>query len=119
MLELLYQGKPTPGVAEQALAILKKPKKALLSRVIPPTPLANKGGAMERVRCDAGLAYLPRRPYAIAITTSYGLGTHEEQERFIVDLAEHVHQTMKILDTTSGYGQGIPTKGSVQGVRHR
>jgi beta-lactamase class A len=113
LLELLYQGKPTSGVAEQALAILKKPKKALFSRVIPPIPLANKGGAMERVRCDAGLVYLPRRPYAIAVATSYGLGTHEEQERFIVDLTTLVHQTMAVLDSTSDYGQGIPVKRSL------
>lgn len=109
MLELLYTGKPTPGVAERCLSILKKPKNGPLNRAIPNTvPLANKPGGMERVRCDAGIVYLPRRPYAVAIMSKFALCERMEHERFIIDVAQTIHQTMVALDSTSDYGQGIP-----------
>jgi hypothetical protein len=109
MLELLYQGKPTPGVAEQCLSILKKPKRApLFNRAIPVgVPLANKSGGMERVRCDAGIVYLAQRPYALAVMTKSALCEPPEQERFVIDVARTVHETMAMLDNTSEFGQGI------------
>ena len=109
MMELLYQGKPTPGVAEQCLAILKKPKSApLFNRAIPAgVPLANKPGGMEQVRCDAGIVYLERRPYAMAVMTKFALCEPPEQERFVIDVARTVHETMAMLDSTSEFGQGI------------
>jgi len=109
MMELLYQGKPTAGVAEQCLAILKKQKSApLFNRAIPVgVPLANKPGGMERVRCDAGIVYLERRPYAMAVMTKFAMCEPPEQERFVIDVARTVHETMAMLDSTSEYGQGI------------
>jgi beta-lactamase class A len=109
MLELLYQGQPTPGVAEQCLAILKKQKSApLFNRAIPAgIPLANKPGGMERVRCDAGIVYLERRPYALAVMTKFAICEPPEQERLVIDVARTVHETMAMLDSTSEYGQGI------------
>ena len=61
MLEHLHGGKPTPGVAERCLEILKKPIRSPFATAIPATvPLANKPGAMDRVRTDAGIVFLPR-----------------------------------------------------------
>lgn len=109
MLDLLFRGEPSPGVAERCLSILKKQKGGpLFNRAIPATvPLANKPGGMERVRCDAGIVYLPRRPYALAVTTKFALCEPPEQERFVIDAARTIHETMVVLDTTSDYGQGI------------
>jgi beta-lactamase class A len=108
MLELLYTGKPTPTVAAQALTILKKPKRGPFNLAIPATiPLANKAGGMERVRCDAGIVYLPRRPYAMAVMTKFGLQEPEDQERFVTDAARSIQDTMVALDTSSDFGQGI------------
>jgi beta-lactamase class A len=109
MLEHLYEGRPTPGVAERCLSILKKPKKGLLNRAIPPdVPVANKPGGMERVRCDVGIVYLPRHPYAIAVMTKFGLDAPADQENFVVDVVREVHETMYALEASSDYGQGIP-----------
>ena len=109
MLDLLYQGKPSPSVAERCLSILKKPKGGpLFNRALPATvPLANKPGGMERVRCDAGIVYLPRRPYALSVMTKFALCEAPEQERFVIDAARTIHETMAVLDSTSDYGQGI------------
>lgn len=109
MLEHLYNGRPTSWAAERCLSILKKYKKGLINRALPPDlPVANKPGGMERVRCDTGIVYLPRRPYAIAVMTKFALGDKEDQERFIVDVVRLVHETMVALDTSSDYGQGVP-----------
>lgn len=109
MLEQLFRGEPTPKVAERCLSILKKPKRSPLNRAIPPGVLvANKPGGMERVRCDAGIVYLPRRPYAIAVMTKFSLVDALDHELFIIDMARLIHETMVALDTTNEYGQGIP-----------
>lgn len=109
MLRLLYEGQPTPAVAEQCLSILKKRKSAtLFSSAIPRTiPLANKPGGMARVRCDAGIVYLERRPYAMAVMTKYAICEHPDQVQFIVDTARLIHETMSVLADTNEFGQGI------------
>ncbi len=109
MLEHLQAGRPSPWVAEQCLSIIKKSKASPLSQVVPTgVPLANKPGGMDRVRCDAGIVYLPNRPYAIAVMTKFALGTVPQQDRFIVDVASTVHQSMLALDNTNAYGLGVP-----------
>ena len=109
MLEHLQAGRPSPWVAEQCLSIIKKSKASPLSQVVPTgVPLANKPGGMDRVRCDAGIVYLPNRPYAIAVMTKFALGTVPQQDRFIVDVASTVHQSMLALDSTNDYGLGVP-----------
>ncbi len=108
MLERLLAGQPTPWVAERALAILKKPKRGWFNAAVPPTvPMANKPGGMDRVKCDAGVVFLPRRPYAMAIMTAFGMQEAGDQERWVVEAARAVHETMVILDRTSDYGQGL------------
>lgn len=108
MLELLSNGKPTPWVAERTLAILKKPKRGAFNQALPPlVPMANKPGGMERVKCDAGIVYLKRRPYAMAVMTKFGMQEPADQERFIVDTARVIHEIMVTLDGSSDFGQGI------------
>jgi hypothetical protein len=76
-------------------------------------PVANKPGGMDRVRCDAGIVYLPRRPYAVAIMTKFALCGPIEQERFVIDVGRTIHETMAVLDGTSDYGQGIQWENEV------
>jgi beta-lactamase class A len=108
LLEHLYNGRPTKDSAEKCLSVLRKTKKSLLNRVIPPeVPLANKPGGMARVRCDAGIIYLSHYPYAVSIQTSFSEIGPEEQENFIVELGLMIHSVMAILDSSNDYGQGI------------
>jgi beta-lactamase class A len=74
----------------------------------PDIVMANKPGAMDRVRCDGGIIYLKRRPYAICVMTKYGLAHGTVQEAFIGTVARAVHETMITLDATSSHGQGVP-----------
>ena len=109
ILERLYGDRPSPKAARMCLDVLKKPKTGPLRKGIPPTvPLANKTGTIENASCDAGIAYLPRQPYAIAVMTKFGLGAPEAHDQFITDVARAVHETMATLDTTTNFGRGIP-----------
>lgn len=110
MLEHLYNGRPTQQVAEQCLTILKKPNRGPIQRALPDVSVASKPGGMTRVRCDAGIVFLPRRPYIIAVMTKYGLGHPLDQEMAVVDVVRTVHETMVALDDSSVFGQGIPAQ---------
>jgi beta-lactamase class A len=107
MLEQLYRGRPTPGVAEQGLSILKKPNRGLIQRSLPEEVVASKPGGMAQVRCDAGIVFLPRRPYALAVMTKYGLGHPLDAEFAVMGVVRDVHETMAALDRSSLFGQGI------------
>lgn len=109
MLEMLYRGEPSPGVAEQVVKIISKPKHAILNRAFPSDlVIANKSGGMARVRCDAGIVFLRNRPYAIAVMTKFGSEDVVVNEGFIVEVAREVHQTMVALDSTNDFGLGMP-----------
>ncbi len=110
MLMALQQGRPSSYVARETLDVLKKPKDAPLNKVVPlEIPLANKPGGMDKVQCDAGIVYLPRKPYIVAIMTKYGMMDGQEQRQFIVDTGRLVHETMSTLDATNDYGLGLPS----------
>lgn len=111
MFAHLHAGRPTPAVAAQTLAILKQPKQGFLDRALPPgVNFASKPGWVERACCDAGLVYLPRRPYTVAIMTKYALCDPEQQQRFVVDCAQTIQQTMAVLDQSNRYGRGVYTE---------
>ena len=110
MMELLYQKKPSPKVANNVLNIMSKPKSAYLNKAIGPnTKIANKPGGMDKVRGDVGIVYLPNNPYAISIMSNYGITDSLSQESFVIELAKTAHKFMLTLDQTNEFGLGLPT----------
>lgn len=108
IFELLHQGKPSSWVAQQALDILKKPKHGFIDRALPDNvSIANKPGWVEGAMCDAALVYLPRRPYAVALMTKYGMVSAREQEQFLFTLAATIHEYMVMLDQSNHYGRMV------------
>jgi beta-lactamase class A len=109
-LEILHRAEGwSPYVCGETLKVLKKPKRGYLTPGLPQDiVLANKPGGMDRVRNDAGIVYLTRRPYAICVMSKYGQVDSTEQERFIAEVARTVHAHMATLDVTSPFGQGVP-----------
>ena len=109
MMRLLYTGKPVPEVAKQVLNILKKPKNTPFAQVIPKgIVIADKGGTLGRVRCDTGIVYLSRRPYAISVMTKFALQGENQGAQFIADVVRAVHETMVTLDATTDFGRNAP-----------
>ncbi len=110
LMRALYEGQPSPGVAEQCLAILRKPNRGPIERAMGPgVAVSNKPGGMDRVRCDAGIVWLPRHPYALAVMSKFGMEHPYRQENRIVAVVQLIHDYMVTIDRSSSWGQGIPS----------
>lgn len=107
-LALLYEDKPTPWVAQEALTILRKPKLGFVDRGLPPgTIFASKPGHVDGAMCDAALVSLPRRPYALAVMTKYAQCSDRQVEDFIAQVTETVHGAMAVWDRSNGFGRVV------------
>jgi beta-lactamase class A len=61
-----------PASRDGILQILRKPKTSALRDGVPSSvPVANKTGSLEGVAADAGIVYVPERPYIFVATTTY------------------------------------------------
>lgn len=110
LMRALYESRPSPAVAEQTLAILKKPNRGPIERAMDPgVSVSNKPGGMERVRCDAGIVWLQRHPYALSIMSKFGMGHAYRQENCLVAAVQLIHEYMVAIDRSSALGQGIPS----------
>ncbi len=110
LMRALYENRPSSAVAEQALAILKKPNRGPIERAMEAdVAVSNKPGGMERVRCDAGIVWLPRHPYALALMSKFGIENPYRQENRLVAAVQLIHEYMVAIDRSSDLGQGIPS----------
>lgn len=109
-LGMLYSGQGlSPSVCDETLRILKKPKRSYMGSGLPQDVLiANKPGGLDKVRNDAGIVYQQRRPYALCIMTTYGVGDRRTGENLIADTTNFVHEYMAMLDRSSPWGVGVP-----------
>ena len=75
LLEAFYKGEGlSPRGRDEALTILKKdksPASAMLKGIPAGVPVANKPGELEGVRVDAGIVFVPNRPYVFSVMTTY------------------------------------------------
>lgn len=109
LMRALYENRPSSAVAEQALAILKKPNRGPIERAMESdVAVSNKPGGMERVRCDAGIVWLKRHPYALAIMSKFGMENPYRHENRLVAAVQLIHEYMVAIDRSSALGQGIP-----------
>lgn len=110
MLDLLRQGQPSPAVAAETLAIMKKHNYGFIDRGLPATvEVSNKPGWIEGVMCDAALVHLPRQPYLLAVMTKYAACSAVVQENFIIDIAATIYETMATLAQSSSFGRLVYT----------
>ncbi|MFZ0216315.1 MAG: serine hydrolase [Candidatus Dormiibacterota bacterium] len=112
LVELLRQFHAGEGlsaaVCAETLRLLQKPKHGMFDAALPENiVIANKPGAMGRVRNDAAIVFLPRRPYVLSVMSAWGPDDRIAQEAFVADVAGRVHRHMTTLDKTSVFGQGL------------
>ena len=104
----LHAGKPSPGVAQRALAIMSKLYSSPFREAIPSgIVIAHKTGGMPRVRSEAALVDLPNRPYALSVMCKYAMNDVAEQNRFLSDTARTAHQFFATLADSNAHGQGL------------
>ena len=108
LLEAYYKGEGLQAAsAADALAILKKGKGTPLTRGVPEgVAVASKPGDLEGVRVDAGIVYAAKRPYVIAVMTSW-LQRDGEGDKAIEDLSRAAYEYFSRLGAGTAYGRQI------------
>jgi beta-lactamase class A len=90
-----------------ALEILEKPKTSAISTSVPKdVAVASKAGDLEGVRADAGIVYVPGRPYVFVVMGTFLRETHDI-ERPLEDLARVSYEYFSRRATVSAYGRAL------------
>jgi hypothetical protein len=104
----LHEGKPSPEIASRALEVMSKPFSTPFRTAIPNAiRVAHKPGGMPRVRSEAGLLFLPNRPYALSVMCKYAVCDVAEQSNFLAEMARTAHRFFATLADTNAFGQGL------------
>jgi beta-lactamase class A len=108
LLEAIRDGRGlTPALAKDLLAVAATPKSSPFRRPLPPgLRVADKPGSLEGVRAVAAIVELPRRPYVVAISTSY-LKRDEDGEDAIAEISKALHETFDRLDRGGELGRFV------------
>ncbi len=109
LLEAIQAGRAFPAERLPGfLEILGMHKEGYLNAWLPEgTPIANKPGWLDGVRTDAALGLLPKRPYAVAVMTTYGR-TDRSAETAIAAIGKLVHEFFDRLGRSSPLGRQMP-----------
>lgn len=107
LMEKLWRGEVVSRtLSDEVLAILKIRKDSAIPRAVPLNiDVASKPGGIEGVACDWGLVYVPNRPYAIAVMTSYNSGSADEA---ITAISKMAYEYFARLARSTEYGARVP-----------
>jgi beta-lactamase class A len=90
-----------------ALHILKKPKRTPIRSGVPEeVAIASKSGDLDGVRADAGVVYLPGRPYVLAMMGTY-FGNSEQPQQALEALGRASYEYFSRRATVSEYGRQL------------
>jgi len=86
------------------------PKDSLFNKALPVTVrIEDKPGALDAVRCDAGIIEIPGHPLVMAVMTSY-LENNADGERAVEEVARKTYEYFDRLRRSSNYGRFISEK---------
>lgn len=108
LLAMMFNGEGlTPGSKDTLLTILEKGKSSPMLRGIPNgVAVASKPGDLDGVRVDAGIVYVPDRPYIFVAMTSW-LQKDEDGERAIEEASRVAYEYFKRMADSTEYGRRI------------
>ncbi len=108
LLGMIHRGEGLRKESAAALvAILKKPKATALRRgVAASVEVADKSGTLDGVESDAGIVYLPGRPYIFAATTTY-LKDNAAGEAAITAASRAAFDYFSRIANSSEYGRSL------------
>jgi beta-lactamase class A len=90
--------------------LLALPKASPFNKALPATVrIEDKPGALDAVRCDAGIIELTGHPFAMSVMTAY-LRSNDEGERAIQEIARLTYEHFNRLSRSSAYGRVISEK---------
>lgn len=111
LLEQVYRGRVLDAAhAEDLWKVLSTPKEGELTRYLPAeVRVASKPGALDGVRCDAGLVFLKGRPFIIVGMTTY-LRDDRAGGEAIARIAQAAYRTFEALAVAGAHGRVLGTR---------
>jgi beta-lactamase class A len=101
LAELIYRHRAVDAAATLDMANIMKTVNADFRKAIPASiEVAAKPGEVSGVRCETGIIYLPGRPYALSVMTTF-LG---EEKSVVGEVATIVHQHFERLARGNQFG---------------
>jgi beta-lactamase class A len=101
-----------PELTKDFFALLTTTKDSWIPRLIPEgVKIANKPGSLAGVRCDAGIVFVPNRPFGIAVMTTYDRDEHAAEET-ISRVAQLTWRMFDVMSVSSEYGRQITERNS-------
>jgi len=109
LLEALWGTRVLNGaLRDDFFRVLATPKERYLPRLLPEQArLASKPGWLEGVRVDAGIGFVPNRPFAIAVMITYS-GDERAAEQAIADIGLAAWRHFERLGSGGAYGRKLP-----------
>jgi beta-lactamase class A len=96
-----------PELTRDFFDLLSTSKDSSLPRLLPQNvKVANKPGALDAVRCDAGIIFVPGRPFAIAVMTTYDRD-EQSASNIISQVGLLAWRMFDVLSVSSPYGRQI------------
>jgi beta-lactamase class A len=113
LLEAVYRAKAfDKAMTEDFLKMLSTRKESPIPRLIPEeVVIANKPGALEGVRCDAGIVFAKNRPFVIGVMTGYDLNERAADDA-ISRIALAAYECFERLGRSSAYGRVVSPRNS-------
>jgi beta-lactamase class A len=108
LVELLHRGEGLSAASrDAALGMLKKRKSTPLTRGVPvEVEVASKPGDLDGVRVDAGIVYVPARPFVFVMMGSW-LGDDAAGERAITDASRAAFRYFDRLAASNPAGRRV------------
>jgi beta-lactamase class A len=113
LLEAVYRAKVfDKATTDDFLKVLSTRKESPIPRLIPEdVVIANKPGALEGVRCDAGIVFAKDRPFVISVMTGYDLNERAADDS-ISRIALAAFECFERLGRSSPYGRVVSPRNS-------
>lgn len=113
LLTAAQQGKLFgPELTKDFFTLLSTTKDSWMPRLIPEgVKIANKPGSLAGVRNDAGVIFVPNRPFVLVIMTAYDRDEHAAEET-ISRISLATYRFFDTLSVSSEYGRQITERNS-------
>ena len=104
LMAMLYHGKVIGAdESRQMLEILALVKNEMRAAVPPATRVASKPGLLDGVRCESGVVFVEKRPFAISVMTAY-LG---DERNVVGEVTAAAHEYFAKLARANRYGRYV------------
>ena len=101
---LIWQGKAAdPASCGEMIEILKLVQGDMRSGVPDGVEVASKPGALDGVRCETGIVFLERRPFALAIMTAY----LDHARNPVAEVTDIVYRHFEKVANANRYGRRL------------